>query len=67
MCRCDFGVYAVFDGHGGSAASKHCKEVFLQLLVDTMPLGAPPPESNEAVRCWRRGPHALNPKPAGSQ
>ena len=49
-CRCDFGLYAVFDGHNGTAAAEHCREVFVRLLLEQLPPGVPPLQSDTEVR-----------------
>ena len=53
LCRSDFGLYAVFDGHNGTAAAVHCREVFLRLLLEQLPPGLPPQQSDTEV-CERR-------------
>lgn len=50
ICRSDFGLYAVFDGHNGTAAAAHCRDVFLRLLLEQLPPGLPPLQSDTEVR-----------------
>ncbi len=52
-CRSDFGLYAVFDGHNGTAAAAHCRDVFLRLLLEQLPPGLPPLQSDAEVRSER--------------
>ena len=65
--KCNLAVFAVADGHNGSAAALHCQELLYSELMRHMPASSPPmaPGTQGAARPSQKNAQLV--KPGGSK